>query len=281
MLLASMYAAIKSRLPIWKEIFLRPLVAVANGLLIFYGVATAVRDAFSPETQAKFQLNLILHHLSWQTWVAVVATVNFFLVLEGAVTAVRKRDDKLATELADAKRAIEQLTWPPNRPQIIFTTWGQIPADHQLARQIEPSMVDGYGHSIVQYLQNGFHIINDGSPAHEVMVESFKFDQFEAKSAVVPRIGPEGGFALVWLAQAQHLQSAHSPGMWDLQGAMALAAHPETIHGPDYDVKVRVAYRDGNDVWYRSTATLTYVRSQHRLRFGPTTHEKGHFTRPV
>ncbi len=183
----------------------------------------------------------------------------------------------MRVELCEKNILVEQLLSPADRPRLVFERWGQIPAGHHVARPIAPTVAG-------QFLQNGFHFINDGGAAHEVMVEPFKFEDFEAKSSVVTRIGQEGGFALVWVAQPLHLQSAHSPGMWDLQGAMALAdahAHPLGMYQPDYSVRVVVVYRDGNSVWYRTTATLMYIRSQHRLEFRDITHEKGSPTRPL
>lgn len=188
--------------------------------------------------------------------------------------------EELRIELGNRKTTIDKLMSPDDRPRLVFDRWGQIPADHPVAIQKEPTMVDAGGRPIIQFLQNGFHFINDGGPAHEVTVEPFRFEAFEANSAVVPRIGKEGGFALVYLAQLQPLQSALSHDRWDLQGAMEIAdrqIHPSSsVHRPDYSVMVAVTYRDGNSVLrYRSTATLTYIRSQHRLSFGATSHEQG------
>jgi hypothetical protein len=167
------------------------------------------------------------------------------------------------------------------RPKIVFDRWGQIPANHPEARLLSVSVVG-------QFLQNGFHFINEGERAYDVTVESFKFGSFEARSKPVTHIGKEGGFALVWIAQAQPVQSAHSPDTWDLPAAMALAAihaHPSSaVYRQDYTVPVSVTYRDGNDaesrLWYRSSATLAYIPSQKRLDFRDITHEKGSPTRP-
>jgi hypothetical protein len=89
-----------------KEIFLKRWVVTANAILLVYSIATTFRDAFSPEIQEKYQLNLLLHHLSWQTWVAIFAVGNFLVVLYGAKLAIRKRDDRgelLAGELEEIK----------------------------------------------------------------------------------------------------------------------------------------------------------------------------------
>jgi hypothetical protein len=167
---------------------------------------------------------------------------------------------------------------PTNRPRLVFDRWGPNAADHPLHS----------GRSYIgQVARNGFHFINDGGPAYEVMVEKFMVGQSEAHSASVPRIGTEG-FVLVWLDQPLHLQSPQSPGKWDLPAYMSLAAvhaHPSSVvYGQDYTVTVRATYRDGNDadsrLWYRSSATLAYIPSQHRLEFRDITHERGSLTRP-
>lgn len=165
-----------------------------------------------------------------------------------------------------------------NRPRLVFDKWGPIPADHPLHS----------GRSYIgESLQNGFYLINDGGPAYEVMVEKFSVGTSEACSASVPRIGKDG-FALVWIAQPHPLQSAHSPGMWDLPAYMSLAAvhaRPNSaVYRQDYEVAVAVTYRDGNDadyrMWYRSSAKLAYIPSQRRLEFRDITHQKGSLTRP-
>ena len=187
----------------------------------------------------------------------------------------------LRGSLQKANETIGELTSPADRPRLVFSRWGQIPADNPVAIPTGPTVVR-------QFVQNGFHFINDGGPAHDVTIEPFKFDAFEARSAIVHRIGREGGFALVWVAEPQHLQSTQSPGIWDLQEWMALAAvhaHPSSrVFRQDYTVTVRVTYRDGNDGnarrWYRSSATLAYIPSQRRLEFRDITHEKGSLTRP-
>jgi hypothetical protein len=170
---------------------------------------------------------------------------------------------------------------PPDRPRLVFDRWGQIPASHPVARPIAPT-VSG------QFLQNGFYLINDGGPAYEVTVEKFAVGTFDACSAAISRVGKEGGFAFVWVAQPQSLQSVRSPSMWDLPGAFIVAdahANPSgSMYRPDYSVGVAMVYRDGGDaesrLWYRSSATLTYIRSQGRLEFRDITHERGSPTRP-
>src|SRR5208282_4118036 len=77
-----------------REIFVRGWVMIVNFTLLAYSIATMFRDAFSLETQQKYQLNLLLHHWSWQTWIAVFAVVNFLVVFRGAGLAITKRENE-------------------------------------------------------------------------------------------------------------------------------------------------------------------------------------------
>jgi hypothetical protein len=43
-----------------REIFVKRWVVTAKAILLAYSIATTFRDAFSTETQQKYQLNLLL-----------------------------------------------------------------------------------------------------------------------------------------------------------------------------------------------------------------------------
>lgn len=85
-----------------KELWLKRWVLIANTLLVVYSVATTLRDAFPDEIQKRYQLNIFLHHWSWQTWIAIFACGNFLVVLHGAYLAIKRREkerDGLAAKL--------------------------------------------------------------------------------------------------------------------------------------------------------------------------------------
>jgi hypothetical protein len=46
-----------------------------------------------------------------------------------------------------------------------------------------------------------------------------------------------------------------------------------SMYRPDFSVPVSVTYRDAQNNWYRSSAKLTYIRSQGRLEFGASAQE--------
>jgi len=198
---------------------------------------------------------------------------------ENALRTIESRDAEIKAKnaaIVNKDAEIEKLTWPSNRPQIIFSTWDQIPQSHPSAILVDPTVA---GH----YLQKGFYLSNDGEAAHEITVERFEVeDHLWAASAQVPRIEAHGqGFALIWLGVDSLPIPDHRK--WDLLGAMARAEQTKygvSMYRPDYSVPVSVVYRDGNNVWYRSRSAVTYIRTQQRLDFGATTHERCGTTRP-
>jgi hypothetical protein len=54
---------------------------------------------------------------------------------------------------------------------------------------------------------------------------------------------------------------------------MGNAQNPGLFEGPDPSITVGIRYRDGDGQRYRSTATLTLIRRQRGLAFGPTSFE--------
>ncbi len=115
-----------------REIFVKRWVVTANAVLLAYSIATALRDAFSTETQQRYQLNLLLHHWSWQTWIAVFAIGNCLVVLHGAKLAIGKRDrerNRLAAKLGEIENT---------KPRIKLKEPGAIycePVDHNFRDQ--------------------------------------------------------------------------------------------------------------------------------------------------
>lgn len=147
-------------------------------------------------------------------------------------------------------------------PQISFLRWGDIPGDHEVAIKIRGEV-----------LQRGFHLFNDGRTAHEIEIESFELESMEAKCSPIARIGEaEKAFAFVWL-EGYSLFS----NKWDLLAAMSRASDEKfgnSTYRPDYTVSIVANYRDGAQRRYRSRADLKFIRSQGRLEFGATIHER-------
>jgi len=180
---------------------------------------------------------------------------------------------KVSAEFCRVRSLADRYASPsqqPMRPEICFESWGEIPSDDPsataIARDAEGQMV---------FLQRGFQLVNDGGTAHEITVEPFEIEpSVQARSKTVARIPKDGmGFALIWLDG--FLPWAFDYGKWDLIGAMASAwnaKYGNSMYSPDYGITVSVRYRDSEGRWYRSSAAMTYIASQKRLEFGPTTH---------
>jgi hypothetical protein len=177
----------------------------------------------------------------------------------------------LAHENADHPRHASRHEFPSKMtgPLVCFERWGEIPSDDSRALQL-PDVSPGEHH----FAQHGFYLVNDGDPAHEITVEAFEIEpSVVTASATIRRIERDGkGFALVGLAGfPSHMFEIRK---WDLIGAMAKTSKDKyggALFSPDFSVTVSAIYRDADERWYRSTARLTYIRTQRRLEFGPTT----------
>ena len=218
----------------------------------------------------------------WQAWLIGVLCISVLVLFEGSYRHACKLTDASERErsalVAVHRNEVEKLI-SATCPQLVFQRWDQIPQGHPVAIAVTPTVAG-------QYVQRGFYLSNDGAAAHEITVETFEVeDHLWAGSALVARIEARGqGFALVWLEIQKGIGSSlPADRKWDLLGAMARAEQTKygvSMYRPPYSVPVSVVYRDSNNVWYRSRSVITYVRTQHRLDFGPTTHEKCGCTRP-
>jgi hypothetical protein len=161
-----------------------------------------------------------------------------------------QRVQELNTTIEDKAAAIQtlemetqKLRWPDNHPVIRFVEWDQN--------------------------ERGFVLANDGGPSLEVQVEEFKVGSNVWSSASIPGIPPDTHRGvLVWGTLAGPFER------FQLLHAMKSAAGPAALYAPDYSVNVSLRVRDSRNLWYRSKATLTLIRSQGVLKFGPTTMEK-------
>lgn len=207
----------------------------------------------------------------WKDWIIGFLSISVLVLWEGSYRNTCKLTDDHERErsaLIDLHRKEFEKLISATCPQLVFQKWDQIPQGH-------PTTVG-----------SGFYLANDGGAAHEIKVETSEIDdQLWVSSSLVSRIEKGGqGFALAWLENKKGIGSS-LPGAekWDLVDAMAKAemeSHGTSICGPQYSVPVSVTYRDANNVWYRSRSVMTYIRSQARVHFGPTEHEKCGSVRP-
>lgn len=142
-------------------------------------------------------------------------------------------------------------------PRIVPIEYGPIPENHTFPFHTG---------------QTGFHLVNDGEVAYQVMIQPFEIEtDVWAMSRECVRIEPHGKeFSFVWL-------DGYGPSpidfrKWDLLGAMRKAANrrdgESSFFRSNYSVNVSVDYRDADNHWYRTKVPLSYIPSQGRLEFG-------------
>src|SRR5271165_4533389 len=133
------------------------------------GVVVGVVLHFVPRWEAA------VTHTLWSVPVVSLAFVVAFRLVMSPYWLY----SELKRSVAKKDAEIEELTWPPDRPRLSFSCWGEVSNN-------------GRSHA-----ERGFHLLNDGGVALEIIVERFAVDQvFSASSATIARIGPhEEGFA--------------------------------------------------------------------------------------
>jgi hypothetical protein len=147
---------------------------------------------------------------------------------------------------------------PANRPKIVLASW-DTKSEH------------------MQSWHSGFNLDNHGSEAAlQVQVQRFQISPtVSASSAAVPTIGAhDRELAHVWVEGFL----ASDKAKWDLLEAMKKAAHEKQgieLNRPDYTINIRVTYRDFDNEWYESTATLSYMPAgRGSLRFSDSKQKK-------
>lgn len=254
-----------------------------GGLLaLFQTVDWAMERWASSACKAQWEAHTAHLPFGWQAWLIGILVIYVLVIIDGSyrrACKLRAAGECERSALVDIhRREIERLI-SAECPQLVFQMWGQIPEDHPVAISIAPTAQG-------QFLQRGFYLSNDGAVAHEITVETTEIgDHLWARSSTVNRIEKGGqGFALLWLENQKGVGSSlPDAGKWDLLEAMAKADREKYVtpmFSPDYSVPISVIYRDSNNVWYRSRSVMTYIRSQGRIHFGPTQHEKCGGTRP-
>jgi hypothetical protein len=257
--------------------------AVIFGLWTLLQNADWVIDKWGTVTcKTKWAAHTTLVPFGWQAWLIGVLCTLVLALIEGSYRHACKTKDTSERERSalaeDHRNEIEKLITAAS-PQLVFQKWDQIPSDHPAAIPVAPTVTG-------QSLRGGFYLCNDGDVAHEITVGTIEIDdQLWARSAMVNRIEKGGqGFAVLWLENQKGIGSSLSgQEKWDLIHAMARVQEKKygtLMFAPHYSVEVRVIYRDSNNVWYRSSSTMTYIGSQYRLDFGPMQHERCGRTRP-
>jgi hypothetical protein len=209
-------------------------------------------------------------------WVSGGGSCGFAVWLSSSRCCPLQR--KIRKSRGTASHSTDHNSMVSVQPRISFERWGEIPSDQPGAL---PRLLGSEGY-VLEFLQRGFYLANDGGTAYDITVENFEIEPSVVfTSRTIARIPErERGFALVWLEGSPPWITASEK--WDLLGATAHAfekamaeafdkKYGTSMYRTSVSMTVRVRYRDSGGCWYRSCAELIYVRPQNRIEFGPTT----------
>jgi len=223
------------------------------------GVVTAValgvfgKNAVTPAAIAR---NLVIFVACYLFVFAMGFVVNLFRapalldqerMLE--ITALQGTIKAEQNQSALLKERIDKQLWPDARPKLILERWGPRVAG-----------------TIVQ-AERGFYIANHGEQtALDVTVDGFTVGGRKWISKTIPSIqSKREALALLWKDSCPSGENK-----WDLDTSLRSVASSKTA---DYEMPVRVRYRDFNKNWYLTTATLRLLGTG-ATEFGPPTQDK-------
>lgn len=204
----------------------------------------------------------------WQTWLIGLLLIVLVLVYDASYRHAKRMSLK-----------VMELSWPDNRPQILFDSWGEIPHDHPERRSIVRTTPTGPEH---EYFQRGLFLSNHGGTAHEITCFPIKLaDSVYALGNVVPRVDKDSqGFMIVYMDLEHNATFMDDVERWDLlkvMAAMEKKINATRVEETSIRAEVAVGYRDARGVWYASFCWLTYRKDLNRLIFGPTDQTKTGF----
>jgi hypothetical protein len=237
-----------------------PWWAVVSALWASISAAdTLVGKYGSASTQAAWNMYWKVPKWGWEVWAIGALLITCAFLFEFSFRLHKNYETLACKAIADLQQKVEVLTWPPERPQIAFHGWGQIP----------PQFAPGGAKDTSSYIfQHGFYLENDGGAALEVTVEGFKFGLFDARSETISRIeGKNKGFAKIWLGGAVQINPLVK---WNLDTALlktwgAMVDQKELTLRDPLLLPISVIYRDYNNLWYRSKCELRFI-----CRYGGT-----------
>jgi hypothetical protein len=91
-----MHRLIKERYCSWKEVFWRKAVAITAACYFLLGSWDLFKSEFLPEKYQSWTVVKLTPHLSGSTWLILLLVIIIILLLEGAHTAMQKRDRLIA-----------------------------------------------------------------------------------------------------------------------------------------------------------------------------------------
>jgi hypothetical protein len=100
---AQFHFVIKPRLESWNEIFWKKAVGIAAFLWFLLGLWDLTKSELLPDEYQSWTVVKHTPHMSWRTWVIGILVILIVVLLEGANTAIRKRNAAIEN-LAEASQ---------------------------------------------------------------------------------------------------------------------------------------------------------------------------------
>jgi hypothetical protein len=258
----------------WKDVFSWTL----KTLWLRIGILISVPLVLGIERYSQTHTDWHTIRVTLEIYAAVVATY-----MMGQLYATGKKlhataYDKLVSayvEIEELKAEIDNLSWPDNRPTLIFDHWGEVPHDDPRASFHE---VNEFYHDRIYY-QRGIFILNRGGDAHEIEVVPIDLTAgVRTEGGYIARIdGGSKGFAFIRMDFKNNVRFKGDDEVWDLPKIMAVIEdklNAVSIAQQRLAVEIGARYRDANHTWYLSYCIMEYRRDQNRIIFHDTKHHK-------
>jgi hypothetical protein len=164
----------------------------------------------------------------------------------------------LRKDLAQARSRVEALSMPANRPKLVIEKWGPVESRGVIRADMGA----------------GFYIVNHGGPALEVKLRSFFVEGEKWLGETVTSLeSNQKHFMQVWSEKSS--ATARKTNLLD--AVRSAASRPER-QLPEYKVAVSLEYRDFDNIAYRSTAEMRFVKTKDNLEFSSPYQERVGFS---
>jgi hypothetical protein len=168
---------------------------------------------------------------------------------------------KALVEKEEVQKEVDRLSWPDNRPILVFDSWGEVPHDDPRARFHE---VTEYRKER-EYFERGIFIKNRGGDAHEISVFPIELTTgVKTHGTYIARIDREStGFAFISMDYAHNVKFSDDVETWELPKIMRQIEdrlNATRVEQLPLVIEVGARYRDANGAWYMSWCNVQYRR---------------------
>jgi len=217
-------------------------------------------------------------HTDWHTirvTLAIYAVVLAVYMLGQIYVTGNKLHAKLygkffesLVEKEKLQEEVDQLSWPDDRPILVFDSWGEVPHDDPRARFHE---VTEYRKER-EYFERGIFIKNRGGDAHEISVFPIELTAgVKTHGTYIARIDREStGFAFISMDNAHNVKFSDDVETWELPKIMRQIEdklNTARVEQLPLVIEVGARYRDANGAWYMSWCNVQYRREQNTILF--------------